>query len=369
MKLIILKSNLKEGLGAVERAAQESVGLPILKNILIKAENNALKLTATNLELAVSCKLTGKIIADGGVTVPAGILSSLINNVNNERISLEKKDNALLFKTDNYDAVIQGINEEDFPIIPKAGNESEYIKINSAVFKDALNKVINAAQFSDIRPEISGVLFDFQLDFFKLAATDSFRLAQKTIPASEFSTTNKKGFKIIIPLKTSHELLRLLKDDNPLFIYNDQNQAVFKCGDLEIISRLIDGSFPDYDSIIPAEIDSEVVIDKNQFIEAMKLAGAFSGKSQEVKLKSKNDKKVLEVFSADHSVGENHYLIPAKIKGGEFNIAFNRRYLLDGLKNHNSENVVFGVNGDSKPSIIKTPNDTSFFYLLMPIKT
>ena len=167
---------------------------------------------------------------------------------------------------------------------------------------------------------------------FKISGYRQLSFSRKDNSILQFSTTNKRGFKIIIPLKTSHELLRLLKDDEPLFIYNDQNQAAFKFGDLEIISRLIDGLFPDYNQIIPAEFNSEVVVNKNQFIEALKLAGAFSGKSQEVKLKSKNDKKVLEVFSADHSVGENHYLIPAKIKGDEFEVAFNRRYLLDGLK-------------------------------------
>ncbi|MBI5147581.1 MAG: DNA polymerase III subunit beta [Parcubacteria group bacterium] len=369
MKLIILKNNIKEGMGAVEGTAQESSGLPILKNILIKAENNELKLTATNLEMAISYKLTGKIIKDGGLTVPAVTLSALVNNINNERISLEKSDNTLLFKTDNYNAVIQGINESEFPIIPKVENENEFIKIDAAVFKNALNKVIDAAQFSDIRPEISGVLLDFQLNFLKLAATDSFRLAEKTIPNSQFSTTNKAGFKAIIPLKTSYKLLKLLKDDGTLFIYSDQNQIVFKSDGLEIISRLIDGSFPDYESIIPSSVSAEIIIDKKQFIEALKLSGAFSGKSQEVKLKSKSDKKVLEVFSADHSVGENSYLIPAKIKGDEFEVAFNRRFLLDGLKNHDSENVVFGINGDFKPSTIKTPNDNSFFYILMPIKS
>src|SRR3989344_7734986 len=158
MKLIVLRNNLKDGLNAVERASLESANLPILKNVLLKTFNNKIQLSATNLELAVTRFISGKIIEEGSLTVPLGTLLSIVNNTNSERINLEAENNTLKFKTDNYEAVIQGLPEEEFPIIPKIENNKNYLQINPELFKDNLLKVVSAVQVSEIRPEISGVL-------------------------------------------------------------------------------------------------------------------------------------------------------------------------------------------------------------------
>ncbi|MBI2024528.1 MAG: DNA polymerase III subunit beta [Candidatus Harrisonbacteria bacterium] len=369
MKIIILKSNLKEALSAVERAASENNNLPVLKNVLLKTYNNKIKIAATNLDLAVTKLTSGKIIEEGGITVPLSTFQSLVNNSDNERITVETEKNNLLFKTDNYTAKIQGVNQEEFPIIPRIESEENFIEMETPIFRDAVQKVLSAVQISEIRPEISGVLFDFQLTQLKLVSTDAFRLAQKTINNNQFKTNFKEGFKVIVPLKTITEAFRIFPDNQSIKIQLDPNQILFKNEDSEIISRLIDGEYPDYEQIIPKNIETETVLNREQLINAVKLASNFSGKTNDVKIKINDNKKVLEVYSANQYLGENNYLIPVKIKGDNFKeIAFNWRYFIDGLKIIDGENLVFGVNGENKPSIIKASDDPSYFYIVMPIK-
>ncbi|MEK7555564.1 MAG: DNA polymerase III subunit beta [Patescibacteria group bacterium] len=370
MKLIILRSNIKEGMGVIDKIIGENLNLPVLKNFLIETVENKIKLSSTNLELAITNFVSGKIIEEGSLTVPINIFTSIINNLQTERINLEVKDNNLIIKTDNYQAKIQGIKKEEFPIIPKIGNNQRFLEIPTSILKQSLFSVISAAQFSNIRPELNGVLFDFQINSIKLAATDSFRLAEKTITNDQFKTDINKQFKTIIPLKTIQETIRTIKDnDGKTEIYFDSNQVLFKNNDLEIISRLIDGEFPDYQAIIPESIETEAIINREQLINAVKLASAFIDRLNEIKITIKEKTKNIEVYSAGQSLGENQYLIPAKIKGPSLEIIFNWRFLLDGLKNLDSEDVILGLNGNNKPVVIKSPNNISYFYILMPIKT
>jgi DNA polymerase-3 subunit beta len=367
MKIIILKENLKDGLNSIMRAVSENNNLPILKNILIKTVNNKIKLTATNLELAISKNVSGKIIEDGSITVPFSVFNGIVSNLDSEKVNLESKSSNLILKTDNYEAAIQGLSEEEFPIIPEIGNVNNSLKIESSVFNEAILKVINCAQISEIRPEISGVLFDFQISSLKLAATDGVRLAEKTLFDKDYKADFTRGFKSIIPLKTIQEVPRIF-NNGELHIYFDSNQVLFKDEDTEIISRLIDGTYPDYDPIVPKKFETECVISRESFVNAIKLVSNFSGKINDVKLKSKEGKKVMEVSSSTQQLGENHYLVPMKSKGEEFEVIFNWRFLLEGLKSFDFEEVIIGLNGDQHPAIIKSQKDFSYFYILMPIK-
>lgn len=368
MRLIILNNNLKEALRSIEGAIRDNLNLPILKNILIKTEDNKINFSATNLELAITYKVSGKIIETGSTTIPLNILANIVNNLTTERITLENKNYNLLIKTDNYEATIQGLNPEDFPIIPQINHLNKFFKINSQIFKNTLLKVINSIQYSEIRPEINGALFNYQIDYLKLTGTDSFRLAEKTLAADQFKSNYEEGFEIILPLKTLQEVLRILPDDGELNIFINQNQILFKTEEQEIISRLIDGKFPDYQSIIPQETKTELIINRSELINALKLTGIFSGRVNEVKFKIGENKKFLEIYSADSALGENHYLLPAKITGPSQTVSFNCRYLLDGLKFLNEKEIILGLNSDNQPAVIKTPEDKTWFYILMPIK-
>ena len=369
MRLIILNNNLKEALRSIEGGTGDNLNLPILKNIIIKTEDNKINFSATNLELAISYWASGKIIEEGSLTVPFNIFSNIVNNLTTERITLESKDFNLLIKTDNYEAAVQGLNSEDFPIIPKTSNTDKYIKINSGVFKNALLKIINSIQYSEIRPEINGCLFSYQIDYLRLAGTDSFRLAEKNITPDQFKSNFEEGFEIILPLKTIQEILRVIPSDSELDIFINQNQVFFKTNELEIISRLIDGKFPDYQSIVPQELKTELVINKAELVSALKLTSVFSGRVNEIKLKIGENKKFLEIYSADSALGENHYLLPIKTNGDNLAISFNYKYLLDGLKSTEDKEIIFGFNSDNQPAIIKSPADKNWFYVLMPIKS
>lgn len=368
MKIIVLKENLKNGLSSAEHSINNRSSLPILKNVLIKTMNNKINISSTNLELAITHSVAGKIFENGSLTIPAQIFNHLINNLSSERINLEKNNYNLIIKTDNYEALIQGLNPEDFPIIPQINDLNNYLKINSNLFKESLIKVLAASQFSEIRPEINGVLFDYQINNFKLVVTDSFRLAEKTISDNSFTTTFDKGFKVIIPLKTTYEILKIFKQNEDLEIFFDPNQIFFRTPEVEIISRLIDGNYPDYNSIIPQNIPTEVFINKNELITALKLANVFTSRNNEVKLKISENKKTLEIYSADSGVGENRYLVPIKTNGPAITLSFNLKYLIDGLKVFENKEIILALNNNNKPSMIKSAEDNSFFYVLMPIK-
>ncbi len=370
MKIIILRSNLKEALAVVEKAISENSNLPILKNVFLKTFNNKIKICATNLDLAITKLTSAKIIEEGGITVPFSTFYSLVNNSANERIQIETEKNNLVFKTDNYNAKIQGMDLEDFPIIPKINNEEHYLEVNGGILKESIHKVLSSAHISEIRPEISGVLMDFQMTMLKFVATDAFRLAHKTINNNQFSSNFPYGFKSIIPLRTISEVVKIFPDNQNIKIYTDNNQILFRNEDTELISRLIDGEYPDYEQIIPKSTDSEVTVNKEQLMNAVKLASNFSGQTNDIKIKIDSGKKVIEVHSANQYLGENNYLIPIKLKGEHFQeVSFNWRYFLDGLKVVDHENLIFAVNKNNKPSVIKHPEDESYFYILMPINS
>ncbi|MEK7568265.1 MAG: DNA polymerase III subunit beta [Patescibacteria group bacterium] len=371
MKVIILKNNLKNGLDAINKIVGESNTLPILKNFLIETFDNKIKLSGTNLEIGINNFVPAKVIENGSITIPLNVFNSIIVNLQNERINLEVENNNLTIKTDNYQAKIQGIKKEEFPIIPQIKNTKFYLEIPVITIKNSLLSLINTPQTSELKPEINGVLFDYQVNVLKLAATDTFRLAEKTLYNTQFKSNIDAIFKTIIPLKTAQEVVRIFKneDGENINIFFDQNQVLFKNENIELISRLINGEFPDYQVIIPQSTEIEISLNKNELINAIKLASSFTDKFNEIKIIAKEKTKNIEVFSSIQGVGENNYLIPAKIKGKTIEIVFNWRFFLDGLKNIiDSEDVFIGLNNDNKPVIIKDPNNASYFYILMPIK-
>ena len=369
MKLVLFRDNLKNGLMIAEKAVADSTHLPILKNVLLKTVANKIQLITTNLELAISTFISGKIIEEGSFTIPFSTFYNIVVNTTHDRVTLEQKNTNFIFKTDNYEAKIQGVSADEFPLIPKIENTEHFLEINPTVFQEALQQVITAAQFSDIRPELSGVLFDFQMTVLKLVATDSFRLAEKTIPLNQYKHTITTSFKAILPLRSAQELLRVTSKNSPLFIFFDANQMLFKSGDVELISRLIDGVYPDYEQIIPQETETEISIDRNHFINAIKLVSNFSGKTNDIRLAVHQEQKLLTVYSVNQFLGENNYLISARITGLDCkDVPFNWRYLLDGLKTIKEESIIFRINGSAKPALIRPMDDQSYLYIIMPIR-
>jgi len=367
MKFVAIRSNIKEAISTIERATGENLNLPILKNVLIEATNTGITFTATNLELAITCFVSGKVIENGKVTIPLAPFSNLITNIQSDRLNFGKKGNGLEIKTDNYNATLQGLSADDFPITPKIKNGGEHLEIKNAILKEAIQQVAVASQFSDLRPELNAILVDFSIDMMKLASTDGFRLAERTIPQNLFTAKFEEPFKVLIPLKTSQEVLRMAKDEEIVRVFKDENQILFKTDRAELISRLTEGNFPNYSEIIPKKFATEVTVNREEFANSIKLAGVFGQKTSEVKITVHPQKKAIEVSSSDQALGENAYLLPAKIKGGEIETFFNWRYLADPVRGMKTEELFIGFQEETNPALLRPVNDSSYFYILRPI--
>lgn len=367
MKFIAIRSNIKEAISIIEKAIGENPNLPILKNLLIEAEGSTITFSATNLEIAITHKVAGKVIEAGKVTTPINLLSALIGNIQSDRLNFEKKENDLRVATDNYSAVLRGLPADDFPLTPKIKDQGSYIEIKGMFLKEAIQQVTTASQFSDLRPELNSILFNFSLEEMKLAATDGFRLAEKSIPGNAMSAKKIEPFKILVPLKTSQELSRIITEEEVVRIFKDENQVLFKTEHTELISRLVEGAFPDYSAIVPHEFVAEIVVDRDEFLSAIKLAGVFGQKNSEVKIKVHQNKKAVEISSADQTLGENENILPARVKGDVAEAFFNWRYLSEPLKSTKAKDIFIGIQEEANPALIRGATDTSYFYVLKPI--
>jgi len=374
MNVTCLKENLKRNLDNALRIVKYNSTLPILNNFLLSTEKGMLKISSTDLEIGFTSLVPSKVLKDGSITVPAQLLSQFVNNLPNKNINLEVKDFKLYLNCDNIKASINGLNAEDFPIIPKVKNDS-VLTIDSKIFKNSLNCIVNSSAISDARPEISSVYVKISPDQIKFVATDSFRLAHKTIfvLSGDIKEKIKINFEqsrnIILPLRTAGELLRILGDQNDsVKVIIDQNQILFDLDNIQLISRLVEGNYPDYEAIIPKSSETKCYLSKNDLEESIKLAGCFSSKLNDITIKTNSGKSQMEIFSNNSEYGNHHAKIDSEIKGKDVAIVFNWRYLLDGLKNIDDDELIMEFNGDQKPAVIKPAKNSDFFYILMPIR-
>jgi len=374
MKITILQEKLKEGIQTVEKICPKSLSLPILNNILLKAEKNFITLEATDLELGIQWSILTKVEEEGILIFPSKILSNFINFLPGKNINIFDKNQILFIECENYKTKIKCFNYEDFPVFPKI-TENENITINVKDFCEGLSQIVNFSIVSNIKPELSGVYFSFKKDYVVMAATDTFRLGEKRMfLKTPFSLTRDYNF--ILPSKTSKELINILGDkEGILKIYFNPNQVLFEYSNediiqpkIKIISRLIDGEFPNYQEIIPKKYKTQIIAPKNEFLNQIKIASIFSGKTNEVKLKILPKENKIEFFSQDPEVGENQSFLVAKIKGEAVDIAFNYKFLLEGIINVKSQDIVLELNGEDQAGVIKPTNDSNYLYLVMPIK-
>ncbi len=364
MKLICLQENLKFNLNLTQNIIGKNLTLPILNNLLLETEKGRLKISSTNLEVGINTWTSCKIEKEGTITCPAKILTSFINNLPNKKIELEVKNNNLIVKCENYKAIFKCLSADDFPIIPKI-KEPASIEINNSILKEGLEQVVGMVSFSESRPEITGVFLKLNKNNLVLAATDSFRLAEKTIFKAEKKPELAQP--LIIPQRTVQELIRILTEkEGNLKICLGNNQILFDSEDVQIVSRLIDGQYPDYQQIIPGDFSIQIIINREELLNAIKVAGFFSSKINDIKLVLQNGK--IEISAQDQDLGENKTELSAEIKGKNIQIVFNYRYLLEGLSNINTKQVFLGLNSESSPAIVKPVGDETYVYLIMPIK-
>ena len=365
MKLICLQENIKEGLFILERIASKNQNMPVLNNIILKTEKGLLKTFATDLEIGVEINIPCKIEKEGEVVVPVKTISQFISNLPNTKIIIEEKNNKITIEADGIKTTIPISNKEEFPIIPKVKKENT-IKINPSILKNGITQVLNSVAISHPIQEILGVLFVVKDGFLKIISTDSFRLSEKTIyQKNNYTATSNQTF--ILPQKTAQELVRIINQEEDVEIMIEPNQILFSLKNINLVSRLISGNYPNYEQIIPKKTDSAALIDKNELILKTKLASLFSSKINDIKIILNPDKKTLELKSADQHKGEFSTTINTEIKGDGFEVVFNYKYILDGLANISDENIMFEFNKPPLPSIIK-PQGDDYKYIIMPIK-
>ena len=372
MKIEILKNNLKNGLEVVEKIAKKNLTLPALSNVLLSCESNFLRLDTTNLETSISWWVLAKIEEQGKIAIPATFFSSLVNLLKEEKIQLRSQDKNLILETKNQTTQIQGIDPEEFPIIPKIEKE-EIVKISNKKLLEILSQIIEIPSISQIRPEISGIYFSFKKDLLKVVGTDSFRLAEKTII---LKGEIKKEVSFILPQDAVRELINILsQEDGHTIIYFSPNQILFENIDeetshsrVQVLSRLIEGEYPKYQEIIAKKYKTQIIIKKDDFRNQLKQAGLFGGKISEVKLVIKPKSDQLKIYSESPEVGKNESYLPIKIKGEPIEVSFNYRFLISGLQNIKSSEVIFELNGEDGPGVLKPVGDESYIYVSMPIK-
>lgn len=362
MKLIVNQKNLKKAVGLVEKVVSKNTSLPILGNILIKTENGRLRLSATNLELGINVLIGVKIDEVGEIAVPARIFSDFINTIQDEKITLVTKNNTLTINTEHYKTNILGFDSKDFPIIPKIKSDN----INSVsvdIFKDSLVRVLDSMAVSETRPELAGVFLQIKENQGILVSTDVFRLSETTFPVS-----SSNSISVILPRNTVIELVRMCSDvGGKIEIKYADNQIAFIVEDIELISRVVDGTYPPYKNIIPEKFISRALIKRNELENSIRLAGLFASSISDVKISCSEDKLTITARNSDK--GEIEAEVPIVLKNEPFDLLLNYRYILDGLKNIPGNEVVLEFTGTGSPLVMRPSADKSFIYLIMPLRS
>lgn len=368
MKLKCVQENLNQGVGIVSNIASKNTNLLILNNILLKAGDGLLSLVATNLEIGVVCNIRAKIEQEGKFTVPASIFSNYINLLSGGNVDVELEGKEVVIKSGKQETKIKGETVDEFPIIPEIDKKNGYECTSEDIIK-AFSNVSIAASLDETRPEISGVLLNFNKDKLVVAATDSYRLAEKKLSCKSEEDEEKN---VIVPQKTILEVIRICSIYKPerFLMFLSDNQIMFDLGDVMITSRLIEGEYPDYKQIIPNNEKTKIVMNREEFIKVIKTASLFSKSGiNDVNLYFSKDNEEVVVSAVNTQLGENKNKISAEISGEDNDIVFNYRYLLDGLVNINSEKIVLKIIDNGNPGVfLPDTEENDYIYIVMPIK-
>ena len=377
MKIITLRTNLQKIINLIQRIITKNPKLPILENILIEVENKKIKISATNLELGLNIWLKGKINGEGKVCIPINLISNIINNSKDERIELNTENLNLIIKSDNYSAIIKGYDYNDFPIIPnlntilssiKDKEKENILELSTKEIKELISQLENIVTISETHPELSGIYLKFKKNEIEAVATDSIRLGIKKIKIAE-NNINKN---IILPLISFYELIQILnlKEHESVKIIINDNQIVFDFDNIYFVSRLINGNYPNYEQIIPKEFNIILKLNKQEFINQLKLVSLFTSNNNDIKLEILNKENKIKLTSQTQQ-GSSSAIIKADIEGrGLEGIIFNYKFILDGLNNiKDKNNVIFKIQNESTPVLIEGVEKDTFNYILMPIKS
>jgi DNA polymerase-3 subunit beta len=361
MKVKVEKGILLNGIQTVQNIITTKAALPILSNILMETQQNSLRLTATDLDIGISCVIPVDVQEPGAITIPAKRFGDIIKELPADNVNITtKKNNLVTIEVDLCQFKIMGLAREEFPKLPEF-KDKEVIKLEQGSLKQMLNLTSFAASFDETRYILNGILFKINKNNLSLVATDGKRLAiiEKTL-----NQNTDKDITMIVPIKTIHELNRNLQEQDELSLILGNNQALFDLGSVVIISRLIEGEFPDYRQVVPPASENKIKINREQFLLAVKRAALLSTPDyQAIKLEVFKNKLVISKSTPD--IGESREEAAAEYQGKELVIGFNPNYLVDVLKNLVDEKIEFELTDSEQPGVIRT---NGYVYIVLPMR-
>ncbi len=366
MELTVTQENFARALSAVGRVASTKTQLPILSNILLRTDGNRLLVAATNLEIATTQYIGAKIAKPGAITVPARLISEFVSSLPKDSIELKVVGENIHITSGKYPAIINGVIADDFPELPTINEENSVTyAINTEEFKQAVSQTIITASSDSTRPVLTGVYWHAHEGYIYLAATDGYRLSERRL------VETKSEVAAIIPTQTLQEVLRTIVEDvDTIDILFDESQVRFRINDAEVISRLVDGNFPDYRQLIPVNSDITATMNKTEFTRVTKIAGLFARESGgSVTVTVDEDAKTVSLHSIASELGENTSELDADVTGSG-QVTLNSRYLTEALGVIDADTISFSFSGKLSPIILKsTDKDTNYYHVIMPLKS
>ncbi len=366
MNIECIQEKLKEAVSYADRISNKHSTLPVLSCLLFDAtQKNQLTIRATNLDLGIEITIPVKTNSEGTVAIPSSTISSFLNNATADEkgVILETVQGNLKINTTRNSGIIKIQPHEDFPSIPRVSSENSFL-LNSTDFVKGLKSVWYSSSVSSIKPELSSVYIYCEGDFVVFVATDSFRLAEKKIKIKK----TKDFGQILLPYKNIPEIIKILDSINDeIEVCLDKNQASFRYKGIYLVSRVIDGTFPDYKQIIPKTTSTEVIVLKQDFVNTLKLSNVFSDKFNQINVKIDPQAKKCQIKTKNNDVGENTTILDSAITGEAVDINFNYKYIIDCFQSIDSDSVSLVFSGLNKPVVITPVSDTSFRYIVMPM--
>jgi DNA polymerase-3 subunit beta len=361
MKFKVEKEVLLNGIQTVQNIITTKSALPILSHILIETLQDNLRLTATDLDIGISCVIPVNIQEAGAITVPAKRFNDIIRELPGDDVSMTtKKNNLVTIETNSCQFKIMGLARGEFPKLPEF-KDKEVITLEQEVLKGMLNLTSFAASFDETRYILNGILFKISKNTLTLVATDGKRLA---IMEKKINQGIDKDLSLIVPIKTIHELNRNLKDEGQVSMVLGTNQVLFEMGNVVVISRLIEGEFPDYKQVVPPVSENKIKADRTQFLLAVKRAALLSTPDyQAVKFEVFKNKLVVSKSTPD--IGESHEEVEIEYSGKEMVIGFNPNYLIDVLKNLSADSIELEISDSEKPGVVRT---NGYVYIVLPMR-
>lgn len=370
MRFTCTRENLHQALNIVGGVTQKQTNLPILSNILIRVEDTKVTLIVTDLEIAVRTTVRAKVEEQGEFTVPAKTFIDYIGLVSDEQVEIVLDKNELVVTSGNASTKIKGTPADDYPVIPEVQEGKSYEFVNQHL-KDGLGQTLIAAAKNDIRPELAGIhfgLFTERHDGLVLAATDSYRLAERKLSVKTGSDTHV----CIVPARTAQEIVRvltLLKTEEGVKITLSEGQLAAEVGHTTIISRLVEGKYPDYVQIIPEDFKTIAQVPTDLLAKKIKAASLFTTTGvNAVTFDLQPGQSVVGIASTSTQTGEHSAQIDAAITGDENSILLNHRYVLDGLNQLGDDDIEFCVNSADAPCLLRGTTNQEYLYIVMPIR-